>query len=84
MNYKPDGYPSVSPYLIVSGASETIQFLAQAFGAKEICRFPDDTGKLMHSEVRLDDGVIMIADCAPDWPPVPSYVHIYVDDVDAA
>lgn len=38
----------------------------------------------MHSEVRLDDSVIMIADSAPEWPPAPSHVHIYVDDVDAA
>ncbi len=84
MSYKPDGYPSVSPYLIVSGANETIQFLTQVFGATEIRRFPDETGKLMHSEVRLDDSVLMIADCAPEWPAIPSHVHIYVDDVDAA
>lgn len=84
MNYKPDSYPSVSPYLIVSGANETIRFLTQAFGATEIRRFPNETGKLMHSEVRIDDSVLMIADCAPDWPAMPSHVHLYVDDVDAA
>ena len=84
MNYKPDSYPSVSPYLIVSGANETIRFLTQAFGATEIRRFPNETGKLMHSEVRIDDSVLMIADCAPDWPAIPSHVHLYVDDVDAA
>ena len=83
MNYKPDGYPSVSPYLIVAGANETIHFLTQVFGAKEICRFPDENGKLRHSEVRLNDSVIMIADGASDWPLVSSHVHIYVSDVDA-
>ncbi len=84
MNFKPDGYPSVSPYLIVSDANETIRFLIQAFGAIEIRRFQDETGRVMHSEIRIDDSVLMIADCAPNWPAVPSHVHIYVDDVDAA
>ena len=37
----------------------------------------------MHSEVRIDDTVVMIADAGDGWPPVPSHVHIYVRDVDA-
>ena len=83
MNHKPDGYPCVSPYLIVSGANETIEFLKRVFGATEIRRFSDEAGKLMHAEVRLNDSVVMIADSAPNWPPAPSYVHVYVEDVDA-
>jgi uncharacterized glyoxalase superfamily protein PhnB len=39
---------------------------------------PITAGKLMHAEVRLDDTVVMIADSSDGWPPVPSYVHIYV------
>jgi uncharacterized glyoxalase superfamily protein PhnB len=83
MNHKPDGYPSVSPYLVVSGANGTIEFLKRVFGAREIRRYPDENGRLMHSEVRVDDSVLMIADGAPGWPPVPAHVHIYVEDVDA-
>lgn len=37
----------------------------------------------MHAEVRIDDSVVMLADGNADWPPVPSYVHVYVPDVDA-
>lgn len=37
----------------------------------------------MHAEVRIDDTVVMLADATADWPPVPSYVHVYVPDVDA-
>ncbi len=82
--YKPAGYTSVSPYLIVDGADATITFLKAAFDAVELRRFPDDAGKLMHAEVRIDDTVLMLADPAPpDWPAVPSYVHLYVPDVDA-
>lgn len=81
--YKPVGYSTVSPYLIVDGANETIAFLQRVFGAVELRRFPDEAGKLMHSEVRIEETVIMIADGGEGWPPIPSYVHIYVADVDA-
>jgi uncharacterized glyoxalase superfamily protein PhnB len=82
-SFKPDGYNSASPYLIVDGASATIDFLTRAFGANEIRRFPDSSGRIMHAEVRIDDTVVMIADSAEGWPPVASHVHVYVPDVDA-
>ena len=81
--HKPAAYSTVSPYLIVNGADATIEFLKQVFDAVELRRFPDDFGKLMHAEVRIDDTVLMLADPAPpDWPSITSYVHIYVRDVD--
>lgn len=82
-SYKPAGYNTVSPYLIVDGAARTIDFLRNAFSATELRRFPDTTGKIRHAEVRIDDTVVMIADGVEGWPPVPSHVHVYVADVDA-
>lgn len=82
-SHKPEGYTTVAPYLIVDGAQKTLEFLARVFGAKELRRFPGPDGKLMHAEVRIDDTVVMLADGAPGWPPIPSHVHIYVPDVDA-
>lgn len=81
-SYKPNNYSTVSPYLIVDGASRTIDFLKAVFGAVELRRFADASGKLMHAEVRIDDTVIMIADGTNGWPPLPSHVHIYVSNVD--
>lgn len=81
--YKPETYSTVSPHLIVNGASATIEFLVDVFGAEELRRFPGDAGRVMHAEVRLDDTVVMIADSAEGWPATPSHVHIYVPDVDA-
>lgn len=84
MNYKPDGYTSVSPYLIVTDADATLRFLSDVFNATELRRIPRASGGVMHSETRIDDTVLMIADdFSPDWPAVPSHVHIYVPDVDA-
>lgn len=82
-SYKPNNYSTVSPYLIVDGASGTIDFLKTVFGAKELRRFPGAEGGLMHAEVRIDDTVIMLADSTSDWASIPSNVHIYVEDVDA-
>lgn len=83
VRFKPANYSTVSPYLIVDGADRTIHFLKDVFGAVEIRRFPDPSGRLMHAEVRIGDTVVMIADPAPpQWPAIPSFVHVYVPDVD--
>lgn len=82
--FKPDGYSSVSPYLVVDGAEATIAFLKTVFGGVELRRYAGDAGKLMHAEVRIDDTVIMLADgMPPEWPAMPAHVHVYVPDVDA-
>jgi PhnB protein len=83
-DYKPSGYTSVSPYLIVDGASRTIDFLVKVFGAEPLRRFDAPNGAVMHGEVRIDDTVLMLADASEGWPAIPANVHIYVPDVDAA
>ena len=83
-HYKPADYSTVSPYLVSSDAAATIEFLKRVFGATELRKYPDPSGKLMHAEVRIDDTVVMLADAVPpEWPHVPSHVHVYVPDVDA-
>lgn len=81
--YKPRGYSTVSPYLIVEGASRTIDFLVRVFDAVELRRVPDAVGQLLHAEVRIDDSIVMLADGGEGYPPIPSNVHVYVPDVDA-
>ncbi len=82
--HKPQGYNSVSPYLIVNGAGETIKFLKRVFGAVELRMYQDPSGRLQHAEVRIEDTVLMLAEqMPPEWPAVPSHVHVYVPDVDA-
>jgi uncharacterized glyoxalase superfamily protein PhnB len=81
--YKPENYSSVSPYLIVQDAARTIDFLVAVFGATELRRFPNDEGRLMHAEVRIDDTVVMLADATAAYPPIRANVYVYVPDVDA-
>lgn len=80
--HKPQGYNSVSPYLIVDGAKRTIAFLERVFGAELLRSFADGNGKVMHAEVKLDDSVVMLADAPPSESSVPAHVHVYVKDVD--
>ena len=82
-DFKPADYSTVSPYLIVSDAAATIRFLERVFAAVLLRSFPDERGRLKHAEMRIGDTVVMLADSLPEWPPVPSYVHVYVKDVDA-
>jgi PhnB protein len=58
----PDGYPQITPYLCVDGASAAIDFYVKVFGAKERMRMPGPDGKLGHAELELGKGLIMLAD----------------------
>jgi len=82
--YKPAGYNTASPYLVVDGAEGTIGFLTRVFGAEELRRYPGENGKVMHAELRIGDTVVMVADAMPPaWPAIAGHVHVYVEDVDA-
>jgi len=79
----PDGYHAVTPYMIVEGAAELIDFTRQAFGAEERFRMPGPGGAIMHAEIRIGDSVVMMSDASPEYPPTSTMIHLYVEDVDA-
>jgi PhnB protein len=58
----PDGYHTVTPYLIIDGAAQAIEFYKRAFGATELLRLPDAKGRIAHAEIKIGDSVIMLAD----------------------
>jgi PhnB protein len=62
----PDGYRTATPYLIVKGAAEAIEFYKRAFGATELLRMADPKGRVGHAEIRIGDSVIMLADEYPE------------------
>lgn len=83
-SYKPAGYNSVSPYLVLQDAAATIEFLQQVFDATELFKLQDEQGKIQHAEYRVDDSVIMLADGGPQWPAQEVNIHVYVADVDTS
>src|ERR1700722_3527544 len=62
----PDGYHSVTPYLIIKGAADAIDFYTRAFGATELMRMAGPDGRIGHAEIRIGDSVIMLADEHPE------------------
>ena len=78
----PEGYHTVTPYLVVNGAETVIEFLENALDAEETVRMPGPNGTIGHAEVRVGDSVVMMAD--PDGEDImPTMLHVYVADVDA-
>lgn len=83
-DWKPAGYPSLSPYLICSDPEELIAFLISALDAKLVRRFDRPDGSLMHAELRIDDGIVMIGGGATDFRSSEVHIHLYVTDALAA
>ncbi len=79
----PEGYHSVTPYLVVKGADRVIEFLKQVFGAKETERMSMPDGSVMHAEVRIGDSTVMLGEAGGQWGPMPTSLYMYVPDVDA-
>lgn len=80
MAWKPDDYPSMSPYVICSDGNALIEFVEQAFGGVLQRRFDRSDGSLMHAEVRIDDSVLMIGGGATSARSSAPHIHLYVPD----
>ncbi|ABS25858.1 VOC family protein [Anaeromyxobacter sp. Fw109-5] len=87
----PEGYHSITPYLIVKGAAKAIDFYVAAFGATELFRMARPDGRVGHAEIRIGDSVVMLADEHPEMGArspqtiggTPLSLLLYVPDVDA-
>ncbi len=83
----PQGMHTVTPCLTINGCAEAIEFYKKAFGAEEVMRAPDPTGKLIwHAAIRIGDSTIFLNDEVPGMsrPATPASLWLYVEGVDAA
>jgi PhnB protein len=87
----PDGYHTVTPYLVVHDAAAAIDYYQRGFGATELFRLPYPNGKVGHAEIKIGDSIIMLADEHPEMGfrgplaigGTPASILLYVEDVDA-
>ena len=87
----PEGYHTVTPYLIIKGAVRALEFYKQALGATERMRFPMPDGRLGHAEIKIGDSIVMLADEVPEMGArspetvggTPVSMALYVEDCDA-
>ena len=85
----PDGYSSITPYLIFEDAKSAIDFYGKAFGAQELFRMPMGN-RIGHAEIQIGNARIMLADEAPQMDAYgpkqhngsPVSLMLYVEDVD--
>jgi PhnB protein len=90
VNPIPEGYPRVSPYLVVDGADAAITFYREVFGANERMRMGGPDGKIGHAEIDIGDSLVMLADPFPDMGATPPQtpgeggvaINVYVENVD--
>jgi PhnB protein len=92
INPIPAGFHTLTPHLVVKGASQAIEFYKKAFGAEEIGRLPGPDGKsLMHASIKIGDSPLFLVDEMPQMGSLgphglggtPVTIHVYVEDVDA-
>ena len=83
-NSIPQGYYTVTPWIIARGAKQLIDFLEKAFDARETpgTRFHNPDGTIGHAEIRIGDSVVMLFDSRPEWPDTPGFLRLYVADAD--
>ena len=94
VSYIPKDYNSVTPYLVVRGAAQAIDFYKKVFGATETVRMPGPDGKIGHAELKIGNSHIMLADESPSMGPghisadtvggSPVSLYVYLPDVDNA
>jgi PhnB protein len=80
----PEGYRTVTPWIISRNTAGVIEFAQRAFGAEEIARIQDENGVIGHAEFRIGDSIVMGFDAPPGWPDTPAFLRLYVADADAA
>jgi PhnB protein len=91
-HFVPKGFHTATPYLIIRDAARAIEFYKKAFGATELSRHADPSGKIRHAEIKIGDSPVMLSDEWADFPEwqspqsrggTPVHIYLYVEDADA-
>jgi PhnB protein len=92
VSYIPKDYNTITPYLIIKGAAQAIEYYKKVFGATEIVRMNGPDGKVGHAELKIGHSRIMLADENPSMGQghasastigtSPVSLYVYLPDVD--
>jgi PhnB protein len=78
----PDGFHNVTPYIMVSGAQQVLDFLKRGFDAEEISVLRHPSGTVAHAQLKIGDSMLMLSDPMDKSPSTPATLYIYTPDVD--
>lgn len=82
VKHTPEGYHTITPYLIVEGADKLIAFIENVFGGTVVMKMEADGGRIGHAEMKIGDSMLMLADASEEWKPTQAMLHLYVEDTD--
>jgi PhnB protein len=81
-SYMPEGFHSVTPYLVCLGVARLLEFLKAAFGAEETVRAGREDGSIAHAGVKIGNSMVEMGEAQGEWRPMVAGLHLYVLDVD--
>ncbi|MFY4777464.1 VOC family protein [Metabacillus sp. RGM 3146] len=79
----PDGYTTVTPWVITKDTARLIDFIKKGFNGCDDFRMYNEDGTIGHAEIRIGESVVMMFDAKEDWPVTPAFLRLYVEDGDA-
>jgi PhnB protein len=79
----PEGYTSVTPWVVGEDTAGLMKFMEDAFGAEEESRILTPEGRIGHAEMRIGNAMVMMFDAPDGWPATPAFLRLYVEDADA-
>jgi PhnB protein len=80
----PEGFHTVTPYLVASDAAAVIDFLQRAFDATLCERIDDEKRRIRHALLKVGDSMVMLTDGNEECPPAPAGFYLYMSEIDAA
>jgi PhnB protein len=78
----PEGFHTLTPFIMVNGAEKVIDFLKKAFNAREVSLLKHPSGTVWHAQLKIGDSMIMLGDPMGKHPDMPCAVYLYVPNVD--
>lgn len=81
----PDNFTAITPWIISSSSEKMIQFMEAAFGAQEVpnARITNEEGIIIHTVVKIGSAMVLLFDAREGWGPTPSFLNLYVDDIES-
>jgi uncharacterized glyoxalase superfamily protein PhnB len=76
----PEGYTTVTPWIISADTPQLLDFIVAAFDGVELGRMANADGSIGHAEIRIGDAIVMAFDAPSDLKPMPAFIRLYVPD----
>ncbi len=79
----PDGYHTITPYLIVDDADKLVEFVETIFDGQILFKMQNEAGRITHGEMKIGDSMLMLSEASDEWQATRTMLHLYVADIDA-